>query len=107
LRRPLTGVGIESLQARWRSFVRRPFPRGCAANEVNGVCLPSTDSLAAGCIETFVSTDQLDAERTGVLRHCLADLQRAAPALAGEARAYFTELEALARLVLWAAERSR
>jgi hypothetical protein len=93
-----------SLEARWHSFVRRAFPQGCTGEEVNGVCLPSTDSFAAGCIATFVSTGRLDAERTDVLKHCLGELQCAVPTLSGEARAYFAELEALAQLVLGAAE---
>jgi hypothetical protein len=91
---------MSSLDARWQAFARRPYPERCAGDEVNGVCLASVDTFAAGCIVTFLTLSRLDSERLGVLAHCSEQLQRALPALSGEAAAYFTELAELARQVL-------
>ena len=85
----------------WSDFSDRPFPDGWAGEEVDGVCVTSVDSFAAGCIDTFVSNGgTLDSKRIDVLWRCSADLGRALPQLDGEARNYFGHLDELITSVL-------
>ena len=91
---------MKELRRRWQAFLNHPFPEGMAGLEVDGICVTTVDSFAAGCISTLFSSGSLDLERVIVLESCLTDLHRVLPSLSGEAADYFSELASLARLAL-------
>jgi len=94
------------IQQSWSEFFDRPFPDGWAGEEVNGVCVTSVDSFAAGCIDTFLSNGgTLDSHRIDVLRRCATDLARVLPQLDDEVRDYFGHLNDLITAVLKNLER--
>ena len=80
----------------------RPFPRGLAGEEVDGECLASLDTFAAGCIDTFLSsrTHSLDSRRLKVLTDCAQRLSRVCPQLPDEHRVYFDTLREISERVL-------
>jgi hypothetical protein len=95
------GSAMREIRRRWEAWRQLPFPEGLAGEEVNGICLTSLDTFAAGCIDTFLERrGSLDAERIAVLRRCAGELRAVVPALAYEAAVYFGELSAIADLVL-------
>jgi len=91
---------VNELQRRWEAFRLRPFPKGHTGEEVEGVCLATLDTFAAGCIDSYTGAGQLDSERHEILESCYADIETVLPELSGEGREYFEELAWLAREVL-------
>lgn len=89
------------LETLWREHVQSPFPEGLAGQLVAGVCVVSLDTLAAGCIDTFLSrAGKLDHWRTALLGLCYHDLAVVAPELEGEMQRYIRRLEQLTRMIL-------
>jgi hypothetical protein len=86
----------------WRAFQLRGFPAGVAGTEIDGVCVTTVDTFAAGCLETYFDRGRLDQQRIGVLEECVGDLHRVLPHLTGEPSEYFGKLAALCRGVLGA-----
>lgn len=95
----------ETIQSRWDSFRSLQFPRNCADLDPNGVCLASTDTYAARCITSYLSSG-LPKSKREVLQNCSDDLHRALDddTIAEDVRLYFTELRAIAIEVLSATE---
>jgi hypothetical protein len=98
------GMTMHDLEASWRTFEQRPFPRDCANAEIEGVELTDLDTFTAGCVSAFIANGgRLDAERVRVLTRCCECFEKVVPQLTGEAREYFGQLRDLSRLVLIAA----
>jgi hypothetical protein len=91
----------EAVPALWEEHLRGTFPRGSAGEEVDGVDLVLLDSLAAGCVSSYLAAGgRLDPEHRAVLETCATDLSRVVPKLRGQARAYFERLRVLSDAVL-------
>ncbi len=88
------------LKERWNKFYLRPFPAGYGGTDVNGICVTSTDSYAAGCIDSFIKGGSLDSKEISILQRCQDDLAVVLPGLEGQAQKYFSELAFLADEVL-------
>ncbi len=90
------------VQHRWRDFLMLPFPENCADLDPNGICLASTNTFAAGCIASYVSSHtKLPPQQVAILHKCSDDVETALSAdIPAEVRVYFTELQAIARLVI-------
>ena len=60
------------------------------------------DADVAGCVQTWLSNErQLDDQRRGVLKSCLADLDRVLPLLKdADEHEYYDRLRRLAQLAL-------
>ena len=73
----------------------QPFSTTHAGTDIEGVCVVLLDTLAAGCIDTYVGDGSLGRERYEVLVSCLNDLDRTMPAMPEELREYFEILKAM------------
>ena len=85
------------LRCRWEVFRQHPFPAERSDAVVEGVCLVSLDSAAAGCIESLVDGGVLGPRELAVLMKCQQELAAAMPKLDAQARPYFEELAWLVR----------
>lgn len=96
----------DQLSELWVSHSGAKFPQGYGGIDVNGICITSVDSAAAGCISSYMSKESrsLDIERTQILTRCKSDLELALPAIEGEAYEYFSRLHELCHLVLTESE---
>lgn len=96
----------EQLSELWVSHSAARFPQGFGGIDVNGICITSLDSAAAGCISSYMSKESrfLDIERTQILIKCKSNLELALPVIEGEAYEYFTRLHELCHLVLTESE---
>lgn len=94
----------DQIEALWEEHCRIPFPRGYAGKEIEGIDLVLLDTLAAGCISTFLGGGgRLDPERAKLLGGPggLADeIDQIMPGLEGEAARHFDRLGRLSRAVL-------
>ena len=93
-------ANLNEIKHRWSIFCGEPFPDSMAGHEVDGICVTSLDTFAAGCIDTFVTNGSLDLHRRDVLESCFKELQVVVPQLTGEPQNYFRELLRLSRAVL-------
>ena len=91
---------MNDVQREWRAHVAAGFPPAARGLEINGVDLVLLDTYAAGCIQSFVETGALDAERVQALQGCVEELESAVPLLGADTAEYFTRLLALSRTVL-------
>jgi hypothetical protein len=92
---------VNEIKAMWNEWKSLPFPANYSGKDVEGICITSLDSYAAGCIDTFISRKgSLDAWRISVLEKCRDDLEIVLPKLDGEARTYFERLLKLSKKVL-------
>ena len=87
------------LRAAWAEFRSLPFPSGCAGEEVEGVCLATTDTFLAGCISYFIERGSLDAQRASVASRACADLERVLAQLPAHAHPYFSLLLSLGHAI--------
>lgn len=93
--------GVSEIKVMWDEWKALPFPAECAGKEVEGVCLTSLDSNAAGCIDTFVARrGSLDAGRVSTLEGCKGELEVCLKSLDGDAGQYFERLLLIAEQVL-------
>ncbi len=95
-----------NIRQSWEAWTRRPFPGGIRGLEIEGVDLTLLDTLASGCIKTYVDAGYLDPERVDVLQGCMNDLDRTVSRLTGDASEYLVELQRLGRAVLAAVDGS-
>ena len=96
-----SAADFKEVERLWREYCAIPFPEGLAGQEVSGVEVAMVDTVASGCIDTFIARQgSLDTWRTAILGLCYRNLGVATVGLQGEARAYVARLEILARLVL-------
>ena len=94
---------MDQIQILWQQHFEAPFPAGCRGAEVEGTDLVLLDADTAGCVQTFLQMDgHLDLGRVAALGLCYRELAISLRTLKGEAHAYFSRLENLARLVLQA-----
>jgi hypothetical protein len=92
---------VDEIRRLWDEWKTIPFPSGFAGQEVEGFCVTSIDTFAAGCIDTFVSSKgRLDEPRIKVLQQCRNELEIVVKTLDGNARTYFNDLLVLCRRVL-------
>jgi hypothetical protein len=90
-----------AIEVLWREHCSARFPDGLAGQEIAGICVALLDTLAAGCIQSFLDSGRkLDDEKLAVLDSCGRDLAAVVPSLTGEARAYFIRLEKLSSMTL-------
>jgi hypothetical protein len=92
-----------SIEQLWKTHLSRPFPRSLAGEEIDGDDLVLLDSLAAGCISTFLGGrgfHSLDAERLKILDGCAQSLSRICPRLPEEHRVYFDTLREISERVV-------
>lgn len=96
----------EQLSELWVSHSDVRFPQGYGGIDVNGVCVTSVDSAAAGCISSYMGKEShfFDIERTQILMKCKSEIELALPAIEGEAYEYFSRLHELCHLVLTESE---
>ena len=88
------------INTQWGEFCNRPFPDDLAGVEIDGICITSLDSAAAGCISTYVDNGGcLDSERIRVLQTCSNELERINPLIRDDSR-YFNKLAELIHGVL-------
>jgi hypothetical protein len=97
---------VDEIKVMWDEWRAVPFPAEYAGKDVEGICVTSLDSYAAGCIDTFVTREgNLDAGRVSVLEGCRKDLMVVLSGLDGDARRYFECLLQIAEKVLSLARR--
>jgi len=92
-----------SIQQLWKEHMSRPFPRGLAGEEIDGVCLVMLETDAAGCITGFLGGSRapaLDATRLRILSECAASLSRICPQLPDEHRVYFDTLREVSERIV-------
>ena len=88
------------IQDLWERHRQRPFPAELKGAAVEGIDVTALDTLASGCIDTFVQQGRLDLWRTALLGLCYRDLALVVRSLEGQAYVYFQPLEEMAGLVL-------
>ena len=92
---------MEEIKELWKEFQSNPFPRDLAGIEIDGVCLVSIDTFAAGCISTFIENrGTLDNHRQAVLRECMSDLDKVKDKIVGEGKESFLLLQKLGTKIL-------
>ena len=85
----------------WQDHHEDDFPTEIYGMEVEGYDVGMIDADIAGCVDTFLTTGgRLDLRRTAILGLVLPHAVLAARTLPEPARAYYTRLERLGRLVL-------
>ena len=92
-----------SIQELWKTHLSKPFPRAMASKEFDGEDLAWIDSLASGCIYTFVNgggAQSLDTKKLQVLDSCAQSLSRICPQLPDEHRGYFDALRNISERVV-------
>lgn len=92
---------VDEIKAMWDEWKSMPFPSDYSGKDVEGICVTSLDSYAAGCIHTFISRKgSLDAHRISILENCKKELEIVVQSLDGEGRSYFERLLKLSKKVL-------
>ena len=84
----------------WKEHQSASFPESYSGKDVNGIDFVMLDADVAGCVDTFVSTGNLNLYQTAVLGVCYRDLNFIMPILNEEGRDYYWRLERIAELVL-------
>jgi hypothetical protein len=84
---------LKQTRTLWNEFKKMPFPDGYAGKDVNGICVTSLDTFAAGCISAYTSNGNLDRNRIQVLKSCLDDLDLILPELSEHPKKYFLSLK--------------
>lgn len=82
----------------WQEHLRARFPAALRGAELAGADMVLLDADIAGCVSVRMNTGEaLDAERLGILRDCIADLDRVLPLLGEpEGLGYYRRLRRLA-----------
>lgn len=81
---------IADVSQLWAEFRRMPFPDDALERKIGGVCLATTDSFMAGCIESvLIERRALGDQQRALLDSCMKDLDRVLPSLQGNALDYF------------------
>jgi len=85
----------------WTDHRQDTFPASARGRDVCGIDLVLLDSLAAGCIDAFVNTDDvLDQPKLALLEDLVVQLRDILPFLELGEREYFERLQRLAQAVL-------
>ena len=92
---------VNEIRLMWDEWKGIPFPAGYGGRDIDGICLTSLDTFAAGCIDTFICRKgRLDKHRVAVMESCKNDLEVVVPSLKGDAHTYFNNLLLLSKRVL-------
>jgi hypothetical protein len=91
---------IALIEELWKEHQSAPFPKSFRGKDVSGIDFVMLDADVSGCVDTFVSTGNLNLYQTAVLGICYRDLNFIMPILNEEGRDYYWRLERLAELVL-------
>ena len=92
---------VREIRLMWDEWKAMPFPSAYGGKDVAGICVTSLDTLAAGCIDTFITNNgRLDEWRTSVLKQCQGELEAVVSCLDDSAMDYFNHLLILAKRVL-------
>ena len=86
----------------WIEHSQAKFPKGFGGVDVNGVCVTSLDTYAAGCISSYMKYERksIDLERFQVLQKCKSQLEEVLPHIDGEALDYFSRLHDICSLIV-------
>lgn len=83
-----------SITELWIQHSQARFPEGYGGKDVNGVCVTSVDTYAAGCISSYMGSEgkNIQLESYQVLVKCKGELEKVLPYVEGEAYSYFARL---------------
>jgi len=86
----------------WIKHCQELFPKGYGGKDVNGICVTSVDTNAAGCISSYMGYDQknINLERYQVLQKCKKELEEVLPHLENEALEYFSRLHEMCSILV-------
>jgi len=85
----------------WTDHRRAVFPASARGRDVRGVDLVLLDSLAAGCIDSFVNGGgNVEPSKLALLENLATQLRNTVPSLELGEREYFERLQRLAQAVL-------
>ena len=86
----------------WMEHSQARFPKGYGGKDVNGICVTSLDSSAAGCIHSFMrsNTKDISLEHYQILQKSKDDLASILKSLDGEAFQYFSRLHDICSLII-------
>lgn len=85
------------LRSLWDMHRVTGWPKFSSPNEGE---LMTLDTVISGCATYYFDEQGLDAQRVGMLEHCLDDLDTLLPDVPEEAGEYFVRLRALAGVLL-------
>ena len=92
---------ILEIKKLWNEQVSKKFPSSSRGFEVEGADLVLVDSIAAGCIDTFVKNKgRLDANRKNYLIGCNEVLEKAVAVLSGDTKEYFSKLLTISIMIV-------
>lgn len=102
LRQALSTHKTMNITELWVEHSQARFPEDLGGKDVNGVCVTSIDSYAAGCISSYVGREgkSIDLERYQVLQKCKCDLEEVLPHLDGQALEYFDRLREMCAIIV-------
>ena len=91
-----------SLTELWKEHSEAKFPPGYGGRDVDGICVTSLDSYAAGCISSYlrVAEESIELKRFQGLKNCKDDLERLLPRLSGYAFEYFNRVHKMCSLIV-------
>lgn len=65
---------MKEIEQAWKSFERIPFPSNYAGAEMRNIDVVSLDTFAAGCFDSFISSNgKLDPRKFAILQDCIQD----------------------------------
>jgi len=85
-------MSLDDLERMWGQHTSATFPRGLDVDEIDGVCLRTTDTYIAGCVSVVLKRKALDPERLNILTRCCSELERVLPQVKNPFNAYFSRL---------------
>ena len=91
---------MDRLLQLWREHEATRFPRGRGGDEVARVDLALLDADIAGCVDSYLRRQELDAQRARILATCLNDANRILGHLRPDEVGYFARLREMAALTL-------
>ena len=100
---PRMDTEFDEIKRLWNAYRALRFPPEMRETEINGEHLVLLDEAMAGCIWTFVGSDdaaRLDWHQREILADCAAALANALPQVPPQHRTYFDNLHELAQRVL-------
>ncbi len=91
---------MQKIEQEWAEYCKLPFPDELVHVEIEGVCLASLDSFAAGCISRYLDDHSLDVECKTILEDCSSKLRKIVSELQGPANVYILRLQTLVTLII-------
>ncbi len=86
----------------WMEYSEALFPKGYGGKDVNGICVTSLDSNAAGCIHSYMKSDtnEISLEHHQILQRSKDDLAIILKYLDDESLQYFSRLHDICDLII-------